>query len=168
MISKHSAIGLRPTCGFEVLGLKSNARGRAAKCPTVMAAKINLFAGRFGTNPDQTCCNDERKGNQLPAIQIRFVCQAENNDLGKGIVNVMGKVIATISAVLLASGLAACAVGPGTPLVDTLRSGRSPNSANVPAPKGYGAYVNAGESSGLVNPEEREATEEYLESLALQ
>ena len=134
----------------------------------VKAAKINLLAARFETNPDQTCCNDERKGNQLPTIQDRFVCQAENNDLGKGIVNVMGKLKATISAVLLASGLVACAVGPGTPLVDALKSGRGPNSANVPAPKGYGAYVNAGESSGLVNPEEREATEEYLESLALQ
>lgn len=90
------------------------------------------------------------------------------NKLGKGCLSVMGKVKAILSAVVLASGLAACAVGPGTPLVDALKSDRGPNSGNVPAPKGYGAYINAGESSGLVNPDEREATEKYLESLTQQ
>ncbi|WP_417709535.1 hypothetical protein [Roseibium aggregatum] len=41
-------------------------------------------------------------------------------------------------------------------------------NGNVPPPKGYGAIVNPGESSGLINPEERKETQAYLETLASQ
>lgn len=66
----------------------------------------------------------------------------------------------------LGLGLSACAVGPGTPLIDALRTGPGKGSSNVPAPKGYGAPIDAEESSGLINPRERKETEEYLRSLA--
>jgi hypothetical protein len=73
---------------------------------------------------------------------------------------------ALAGSVILALGLSACAVGPGTPLIDALKTNPGKGSTNVPAPKGYGAVVNPGESSGLINPKERQATEEYLRSLA--
>ena len=63
---------------------------------------------------------------------------------------------------------AGCAVGPGTPLVDALKTNPGPQSANVPPPKGYGPPIGTGVSSGLINPRDREATEAYLESLASQ
>jgi len=66
----------------------------------------------------------------------------------------------------LGLGLSACAVGPGTPLVDALRTNPGKGNSNVPAPKGYGAAVYAGDSSGLINPRERKETEDYLRSLA--
>ncbi|GAB2187202.1 hypothetical protein LAB1_45120 [Roseibium sp. LAB1] len=78
----------------------------------------------------------------------------------------------TISALggclLLALGLSACAVGPGTPLFDALKTNPGQGNGNVPAPKGYGAIANPGESSGLINPKERKETQAYLETLASQ
>ena len=75
-----------------------------------------------------------------------------------------------IGALLLGAalglGLAACAVGPGTPLIDALKTNPGQGSTNVPAPKGYGATVYSGETSGLINPRQRKETEEYLRSLA--
>jgi len=64
--------------------------------------------------------------------------------------------------------MAGCAVGPGTPLVDAMKTNPGQGSANVPAPKGYGPPIGTVDSSGLINPREREATEAYLESLASQ
>lgn len=71
----------------------------------------------------------------------------------------------SISALFL---LASCAVGPGTPLVDALKSQPGQLNTNVPAPDGYGAPAYPGVSSGLINPADRKATEAYLESLANQ
>ena len=64
--------------------------------------------------------------------------------------------------------LSACSVGPGTPLIVALKADKSRLNGNVPQPKGYGPPVNAGVSSGLINPEDRKKTEAYLESLAAQ
>ena len=61
--------------------------------------------------------------------------------------------------------VAGCTVGPGTPLVDALKSGSGAQSTNVPPPKGYGPPIGTRESSGLINPRDRQATEEYLRSL---
>jgi hypothetical protein len=69
---------------------------------------------------------------------------------------------------LLLLGLSACAVGPGTPLLDAMKTPAGKGNGNVPSPKGYGVIVNPGESSGLINPEERKETQAYLESLASQ
>jgi len=80
----------------------------------------------------------------------------------------MYPVIVLACGLTLLFGLSACAVGPGTPLVDALRTEPGHGSANVPAPEGYAATVYTGESSGLINPKEREATEAYLETLAPQ
>lgn len=64
--------------------------------------------------------------------------------------------------------LSACAVGPGTPLIDAMKTGPGKGNGNVPRPEGYGAIVNPGESAGLINPEERKETQAYLETLASQ
>ena len=53
-----------------------------------------------------------------------------------------------------------------TPLRDALKTEPGQGRGNVPAPKGYGAIVNPGESSGLINPKERQETQAYLETLA--
>ncbi|WFE87830.1 hypothetical protein K1718_16875 [Roseibium porphyridii] len=73
---------------------------------------------------------------------------------------------ARVLASTLLLALASCAVGPGTPLVDALKTDPGPRNTNVPAPKGYGPIVNTGEPRGLINPEDRKQTEAYLESLA--
>ena len=78
----------------------------------------------------------------------------------------MRNVLALGGCLLLAFGLSACAVGPGTPLLDALKTEPRQGRGNVPAPKGYGAIVNPGESSGLINPKERQETQAYLETLA--
>jgi hypothetical protein len=62
--------------------------------------------------------------------------------------------------------LGGCAVGPGTPLLDALKTEPGQGSTNVQAPAGYGAPVGTGVSSGLINPAERRQTEAYLKSLA--
>jgi hypothetical protein len=62
--------------------------------------------------------------------------------------------------------LGGCAVGPGTPLLDAMKTEPGRGSADVPAPAGYGAPVGTGNSSGLINPAERRQTEAYLKSLA--
>ncbi|MCV0429904.1 MAG: hypothetical protein K5905_31100, partial [Roseibium sp.] len=80
----------------------------------------------------------------------------------------MCRTVFSICGLLLVFSLGACAVGPGTPLVDAVRSDRGPTSSNVPVPEGYGLSGYPGKSSGLINPEEREATQVYLESLATQ
>lgn len=69
------------------------------------------------------------------------------------------------SAFLLAMVLASCSVGPGTPLLDAMRSDGRNSGGNVPAPTGYG-QAGTGEASGLINPKDRKATADYLESLA--
>lgn len=74
-----------------------------------------------------------------------------------------GTVMALGALLLFATG---CAVGPGTPLIDALKTNPGQGSTNVPPPKGYGPPVGVGQSSGLINPNDREATEAYLESLA--
>ncbi|PVB63544.1 hypothetical protein DCO57_01755 [Labrenzia sp. 011] len=76
------------------------------------------------------------------------------------------KVLVLICGLPLLLAPAGCAVGPGTPLIDALKTGPGKGSTSVSRPKGYGPTVYAGESSGLINPTERKATEEYLESLA--
>ncbi|WP_299813927.1 hypothetical protein [uncultured Roseibium sp.] len=82
--------------------------------------------------------------------------------------SIIHKVLAPACGLSLLFGLAACAVGPGTPLVDALRTSPGEGNTSVPAPKGYRPTVYAGETSGLINPKERVATEAYLESLASQ
>ncbi|KZM48318.1 hypothetical protein [Labrenzia sp. OB1] len=82
--------------------------------------------------------------------------------------SIIRKVFAPACGLSLLFGLAACAVGPGTPLVDALKTNPGQGSTSVPAPKGYRPTVYAGEASGLINPRQREATEAYLESLAAQ
>ncbi len=67
--------------------------------------------------------------------------------------------------IVLSLALSACSVGPGTPLIVALKADKSQLNGNVPKPKGYGPPVNAGVSSGLINPEDREETATYLESL---
>ncbi|MHA7772553.1 hypothetical protein [Roseibium sp. M-1] len=79
---------------------------------------------------------------------------------------VWGRIVCLAMTLALALGLSACAVGPGTPLIDALKTNPGKGNSNVPAPKGYGAPVNPGESSGLINPKERKETEDYLKSLA--
>lgn len=69
-------------------------------------------------------------------------------------------------AILLCLAVTACGVGPGTPLIVALKRDKSQLDGNVPKPKGYDRPVSSGESSGLINPSEREETAEYLESLA--
>lgn len=64
--------------------------------------------------------------------------------------------------------LTACSVGPGTPLIVALKADKSQLNGNVPKPRGYGPPINAGVSSGLINPEDRKETEAYLEALAAQ
>jgi len=71
----------------------------------------------------------------------------------------------TICSILLL-GLSSCAVGPGTPLLDALKTTPGEANGNVPPPKGYGPPAGTVESSGLINSKDREATEAYLESLA--
>ncbi len=78
----------------------------------------------------------------------------------------MCRSLAPISWVALLFLLSACAVGPGTPLIDALKTEPGRGSSNVPPPKGYGPQITAGESTGLINPKERRATEAYLKSLA--
>jgi len=68
-----------------------------------------------------------------------------------------------VACLLLATG---CAVGPGTPLLDAMKTNPRQASGNVPPPKGYGPLAGTGKSSGLINPKERQATEAYLKSLA--
>ena len=75
-------------------------------------------------------------------------------------------VLALVGCLFLLLGLTACAVGPGTPLIDAMKTQPGRGNGNVPPPKGYGAIVNPGESSGLINPEERKETQAYLETLA--
>jgi len=75
------------------------------------------------------------------------------------------RVTGGMTAALLALA-AGCAVGPGTPLVDALKTEPGAHSANVPPPKGYGPPIGTGVSAGLINPQKRAATEAYLESLA--
>jgi hypothetical protein len=74
-----------------------------------------------------------------------------------------GTVMALGALLLFEAG---CAVGPGTPLIDALRTNPGQGSTNVPPPSGYGTPDGVGQSSGLINPDDREATEAYLESLA--
>ena len=62
--------------------------------------------------------------------------------------------------------VAGCAVGPGTPLIDAMKTNPGQGSGNVPPPKGYGPPIGTVNSSGLINPQERQATEAYLKSLA--
>ncbi|TYC63186.1 hypothetical protein FMN50_02250 [Rhodobacterales bacterium] len=64
--------------------------------------------------------------------------------------------------------LVSCGVGPGTPLVDALRTPPGKGTGNVPAPTGYATQVGTIESSGLIDPKERKATQEYLKSLAME
>lgn len=71
-----------------------------------------------------------------------------------------------LTAAVLMTGLSSCGVGPGTPLIDALKTPPGKGTGNVPAPEGYGPVGGTVESSGLVNPKERKATEAYLESLA--
>jgi hypothetical protein len=80
----------------------------------------------------------------------------------------MHRVFATICGICFLPLLSACAVGPGTPLVDALKSRPGNVNSNVPAPEGYGGAAYPGVSSGLINPDDRKATEAYLESLANQ
>jgi hypothetical protein len=80
----------------------------------------------------------------------------------------MHRVFATICSICFLPFLSACTVGPGTPLVDALKSPPGQLNTNVPAPKGYGGPAYPGVSSGLINPEDRKVTEAYLESLANQ
>ncbi|GAB4576500.1 MAG: hypothetical protein Tsb0019_00110 [Roseibium sp.] len=78
------------------------------------------------------------------------------------------RVLGGIFAAALLVPLGGCAVGPGTPLIDALKTEPGQGSANVPPPTGYGPPVGTGVSSGLINPTERRQTEAYLESLASQ
>ncbi|WP_428643126.1 hypothetical protein [Roseibium sp.] len=78
----------------------------------------------------------------------------------------MNKLAVLVGILFLPAALAACAVGPGTPLVDALRTQPGHGSGNVPPPKGYARPAYAGESTGLINPEERQQTAEHLKSLA--
>ncbi len=73
---------------------------------------------------------------------------------------------AVSGAILLCFVLTACGVGPGTPLIVALKRDKSQLDGNVPKPKGYDRPVNSGVSSGLINPDDRKETAEYLESLA--
>ncbi|POF27705.1 hypothetical protein [Roseibium marinum] len=82
--------------------------------------------------------------------------------------SILLKVFALACGLPLLFGLAACAVGPGTPLVDALQTKPGQGNTSVPGPKGYGPPIQAGETYGLINPKQREATEAYLESLASQ
>lgn len=76
------------------------------------------------------------------------------------------KVLVGVAWAAVLGLVAGCAVGPGTPLVDAMRTTPGKASANVPAPKGYGPPIGTVDSTGLINPREREATQAYLESLA--
>ena len=75
------------------------------------------------------------------------------------------KILICVVASLL---LTACSVGPGTPLIVALKADKSQLNGNVAKPRGYGPPVHSGVSSGLINPEERQKTATYLESLASQ
>lgn len=75
-------------------------------------------------------------------------------------------VVVPVCSFCLLLSLSACAVGPGTPLLDALKTRPGQGSGNVPAPTGYGVPVYPAESTGLINPAHRAATEAYLESLA--
>ncbi len=76
------------------------------------------------------------------------------------------KRIACLSCLCLLLAGPSCAVGPGTPLLDAVRTRPGQADTSVRPPEGYGSRLSAGESAGLINPEEREATEAYLKSLA--
>ena len=78
----------------------------------------------------------------------------------------MFRVKKAFCGILLVLSVSACGVGPGTPLIVALKADRSQMDGNVPAPKGYGPQGPPGVSSGLINPEDRKKTAEYLESLA--
>ncbi|MBO6891367.1 MAG: hypothetical protein JJ866_05430 [Roseibium sp.] len=78
----------------------------------------------------------------------------------------MYKAFASACSILVLLLPTGCAVGPGTPLVDALKGPPAHQKGNVPAPEGYGQPLYAGQSSGLINPQDREATEAYLDSLA--
>ncbi|MCX2722975.1 hypothetical protein [Roseibium salinum] len=78
----------------------------------------------------------------------------------------MRGVLVPVCSLALLLSLSACSVGPGTPLVDALKMRPGRGSANVPPPTGYGVPVYPAESTGLINPKQRAATEAYLESLA--
>ncbi|WP_428688404.1 hypothetical protein [Roseibium sp.] len=78
----------------------------------------------------------------------------------------MLRTIVFVGILSSALSLASCAVGPGTPLIDALKTEPGQGSGNVPAPRGYSPTAYGGEPTGLINPKEREATEAYLKSLA--
>lgn len=76
------------------------------------------------------------------------------------------KVRIGVSGAAVLGLLTGCAVGPGTPLLDALKTDPGKVSTNVPAPGTFGPPAGADVSYGLINPDERRATEEYLETLA--
>lgn len=78
----------------------------------------------------------------------------------------LGTVLCRLIGVGCVALVAGCAVGPGTPLLDAMKTNPGQGSADVPAPKGYGPPADLVEPSGLIDPREREATQTYLENLA--
>ncbi len=71
----------------------------------------------------------------------------------------------TVSFFILAF-LAACAVGPGTPLFDAMQPDEKVKSGTVQPPSGYGPPTSTVEAQGLINTRQRKETAAYLKSLA--
>ncbi|MEP3429497.1 MAG: hypothetical protein ABJN98_12515 [Roseibium sp.] len=78
----------------------------------------------------------------------------------------MSRMITGIVCVAVLTTLASCSVGPGTPLFEAVKSPRGDVNSNVQPPKGYGSPISNKESQGLINPEDRKATKDYLESFS--
>lgn len=88
-----------------------------------------------------------------------------NPDINLGTV-IMGAKVNLIIGLSVLMTLSACAVGPGTPLIDAMQPDEQAKSGTVQPPEGYGPPSGTAEAQGLINTRQRKETEAYLKSLA--